>query len=75
MFYIVVCPGVLARVMNLHKQDPTAKQVVESKPTLLRALFTVGLLCRHFDFDSQDFGEKRVSYLLPENYNSLNWFL
>ena len=59
--------GVLARLMSFHKQDPTSKQVVEGKPTLLRALFTVGLLCRHFDFDSEAFGEKRVKISISLN--------
>lgn len=31
-----------------------------NRPTLLRALFTVGLLCKNFDFDSDEFGEKKV---------------
>ena len=47
--------------MQVHKHDPQSPQLVASMPTMLRSLFTVGLLCRHFDFDSEDFGERRVT--------------
>lgn len=47
--------------MAEHKRDPHSQVLISSRPTLLRSLFTVGLLCKHFDFDSQDFGEKKVS--------------
>lgn len=46
-----------------HKKNPDNPTLVSRRPTLLRALFTVGLLCRHFDFDSKDMGETKVSEL------------
>ncbi|XP_074642892.1 nipped-B-like protein A isoform X2 [Tubulanus polymorphus] len=53
--------GVLSRLMNEHKQNPTSQWMVNSRPTLLRSLFTVGLLCMHFDFDSKEMGEAKIS--------------
>ncbi|KAI0209445.1 Nipped-B-like protein [Lamellibrachia satsuma] len=53
--------GVLTQLMCEHQKDSNSPQLVSSRPTLLRSLYTVGLLCRHFNFDSQEFGEKKVS--------------
>ena len=53
--------GVLSRLLTEHKRDPNSPNLAKNRPTLLRSLFTVGLLCRHFDFDSNAFGEKKVS--------------
>uniref|UniRef100_A0A8D0D3Y8 Nipped-B protein n=1 Tax=Sander lucioperca TaxID=283035 RepID=A0A8D0D3Y8_SANLU len=38
--------------------------LVTNKPTLLRSLFTVGALCRHFDFDQEEFKDKVLELLL-----------
>ena len=59
--------GVLSKLMAEHQRDPQSPALGRSRPTLLRSLFTTGLLCKHFDFDADDFGEKRVSYLLELN--------
>lgn len=53
--------GVLLSLMMHHKEDPNAAILSSRKPTLLRSLFTVGLLCKHFDFDSKDMGEAKTS--------------
>ncbi|ELU12686.1 hypothetical protein CAPTEDRAFT_160616 [Capitella teleta] len=53
--------GVLSKMMTEHQRDSRSPALASSRPTLLRSLFTVGLLCKHFDFDSEDFGEKKVS--------------
>uniref|UniRef100_A0A665VVG1 Nipped-B protein n=1 Tax=Echeneis naucrates TaxID=173247 RepID=A0A665VVG1_ECHNA len=37
------------------ERDPNSSTLVANKPTLLRSLFTVGALCRHFDFDQEEF--------------------
>ena len=42
--------GFLAKAKADISADP--KKVQPSRPTLLRSLFTLGLLCKHFDFDS-----------------------
>lgn len=39
-----------------HQNNPDDPSLLQMQATCLRALFTLGLLCRHFDFDSGDFG-------------------
>uniref|UniRef100_A0A672ITQ1 Nipped-B protein n=1 Tax=Salarias fasciatus TaxID=181472 RepID=A0A672ITQ1_SALFA len=38
-----------------HQEDPNSTTLVANKPFLLRSLFTVGALARHFDFDLEEF--------------------
>lgn len=52
--------GVLSKLMLDHKEDCTNPALKVRKPTLLRSLFTVGQLTRHFDFDSKEMGEAKV---------------
>uniref|UniRef100_A0AAX7TYU8 Nipped-B protein n=1 Tax=Astatotilapia calliptera TaxID=8154 RepID=A0AAX7TYU8_ASTCA len=47
--------GALAKLKTQHQEDPTSSTLAANKPTLLRSLFTVGALCRHFDFDQEEF--------------------
>ncbi|XP_068608687.1 nipped-B-like protein B [Brachionichthys hirsutus] len=47
--------GALAKLKTQHQEDPGSAVLVSNKPTLLRSLFTVGALCRHFDFDQEEF--------------------
>uniref|UniRef100_A0A665VUX1 Nipped-B protein n=1 Tax=Echeneis naucrates TaxID=173247 RepID=A0A665VUX1_ECHNA len=47
--------GALAKLKTQHQEDPNSSTLVANKPTLLRSLFTVGALCRHFDFDQEEF--------------------
>lgn len=55
--------GALARLKTQHQEDPNSSTLVTNKPTLLRSLFTVGALCRHFDFDQEEFkGANKVKY-------------
>lgn len=53
--------GLLSRFMVIHQSNPSDPSFNARKPTLLRSLFTVGLLCKHFDFDSSEMGETKVS--------------
>ena len=53
--------GVISKLMIQHQKCPTSPQLAASRPTLLRSLFTVGLLCKHFNFDSEDFGERKAA--------------
>lgn len=47
------------------KKDPNNTSLLTNKPALLRSLFTVGALCRHFDFDLEDFkGNSKVKILI-----------
>lgn len=57
-----ILKGALAKLKTQHQEDPSSPTLASNKPTLLRALFTVGALCRHFDFDQEDFkGANKVN--------------
>uniref|UniRef100_A0A671SCF7 Nipped-B protein n=1 Tax=Sinocyclocheilus anshuiensis TaxID=1608454 RepID=A0A671SCF7_9TELE len=47
--------GALSKLKLQHQEDPNCTVLVSNKPALLRSLFTVGALCRHFDFDQEEF--------------------
>ncbi|XP_029025412.1 nipped-B-like protein isoform X2 [Betta splendens] len=47
--------GALLKLKTQHQEDATSSTLIANKPTLLRSLFTVGALCRHFDFDQEEF--------------------
>lgn len=54
--------GALAKLKTQHQEDANSLTLAANKPTLLRALFTVGALCRHFDFDQEEFkGANKVN--------------
>lgn len=54
--------GALAKLKTQHQEDPTSVTLATNKPTLLRSLFTVGALCRHFDYDQEEFkGTSKVN--------------
>ncbi|XP_056369176.1 nipped-B-like protein isoform X3 [Oenanthe melanoleuca] len=54
--------GALSKLKNQHQEDPNSTILTANKPALLRSLFTVGALCRHFDFDHEDFkGNSKVN--------------
>uniref|UniRef100_A0A8C1VHL0 Nipped-B protein n=1 Tax=Cyprinus carpio TaxID=7962 RepID=A0A8C1VHL0_CYPCA len=53
--------GALNKLKLQHQEDPNSTVLVSNKPALLRSLFTVGALCRHFDFDLEEFkGSNKV---------------
>ncbi|XP_057687450.1 nipped-B-like protein A isoform X1 [Corythoichthys intestinalis] len=45
----------LNKLKAQHQEDPNSTTLIANKPILLRALFTVGALGRHFDFDLEEF--------------------
>ncbi|XP_028313630.1 nipped-B-like protein A isoform X2 [Gouania willdenowi] len=47
--------GALNKLKVQHQDDPNSSTLVANKPFLLRSLFTVGALGRHFDFDLEEF--------------------
>ncbi|XP_072289836.1 nipped-B-like protein A isoform X1 [Eucyclogobius newberryi] len=47
--------GALNKLKNQHQDDPNSTTLAANKPFLLRSLFTVGALARHFDFDQEEF--------------------
>lgn len=57
--------GALNKLKLQHQEDPNSSALVSNKPALLRSLFTVGALCRHFDFDQEEFkGSNKVCSLM-----------
>ncbi|XP_051784298.1 nipped-B-like protein A isoform X2 [Erpetoichthys calabaricus] len=53
--------GAIIKFKMQHQEDPNSTVLTANKPTLLRSLFTVGALCRHFDFDQEEFkGNQKV---------------
>uniref|UniRef100_A0A8C5LQR1 Nipped-B protein n=1 Tax=Leptobrachium leishanense TaxID=445787 RepID=A0A8C5LQR1_9ANUR len=57
--------GALLKLKSQHQEDPSSTILTTNKPALLRSLFTVGALCRHFDFDQEDFkGSSKVNILV-----------
>lgn len=54
--------GALIKLKTEHQEDQNSSVLTTNKPALLRSLFTVGALCRHFDFDQEDFkGSSKVN--------------
>nr|BAE92522.1 Scc2-2A [Xenopus laevis] len=54
--------GALLKLKSQHQEDPNSTVLTTNKPALLRSLFTVGALCRHFDFDQEEFkGSSKVN--------------
>ncbi|XP_036919089.1 nipped-B-like protein isoform X3 [Sturnira hondurensis] len=54
--------GAISKLKSQHQEDPNNTSLLTNKPALLRSLFTVGALCRHFDFDLEDFkGNSKVN--------------
>uniref|UniRef100_A0A4W5PT36 Nipped-B protein n=1 Tax=Hucho hucho TaxID=62062 RepID=A0A4W5PT36_9TELE len=47
--------GALTKLKTQHSEDSNNPVLAANKPALLRSLFTVGALCRHFDFDQEEF--------------------
>ena len=57
--------GALTKLKTQHQEDSNHPSLAANKPSLLRSLFTVGALCRHFDFDLEEFkGTNKVRNLL-----------
>ncbi|XP_039532073.1 nipped-B-like protein B isoform X2 [Pimephales promelas] len=53
--------GALNKLKLQHQDDSNSSVLASNKPALLRSLFTVGALCRHFDFDQEEFkGSNKV---------------
>ncbi|XP_035699183.1 nipped-B-like protein isoform X3 [Branchiostoma floridae] len=52
--------GVLGKLKQEYSMDPESQALQQNRPTLLRSLFTVGLLCKHFDFDRKMKGHTKV---------------
>ena len=58
-FVLFLFPGYLAKAKADLTKNPGKAQI--NRPTLLRSLFTLGLLCKQFDFDSDVKPKNEVS--------------
>ncbi|GAB1597401.1 nipped-B-like protein A [Argonauta hians] len=68
--------GVLSKLMADHKENANNPTLQKRRPTLLRSLFTVGLLCRHFDFDSKEMGETKAKVAIKDRvFDVLYYFI
>uniref|UniRef100_A0A672P0F4 Nipped-B protein n=1 Tax=Sinocyclocheilus grahami TaxID=75366 RepID=A0A672P0F4_SINGR len=47
--------GALTKLKQQHQEGTNSMALAATKAALLRSLFTVGALCRHFDFDFEQF--------------------
>lgn len=62
--FFMFSTGALNKMKIQHQEDPNSTTLVANKPFLLRSLFTVGALARHFDFDLEEFkGTNKVGCL------------
>lgn len=62
---LLILLGAISKLKSQHQEDPNNTSLLTNKPALLRSLFTVGALCRHFDFDLEDFkGNSKVKILI-----------
>lgn len=65
MPFVFLSTGALNKFKIQHQEDPNSTTLVANKPFLLRSLFTVGALGRHFDFDQEEFkGPNKVGQQL-----------
>lgn len=67
-------------VFNCHKEhqnNPNNPALKSRKSALRRSLFTIGVLCRHFDFDSTEIGMKSQAVNSIEDFvfEQLMYFL
>uniref|UniRef100_T1JC53 Nipped-B protein n=1 Tax=Strigamia maritima TaxID=126957 RepID=T1JC53_STRMM len=65
---------VLVKIKKEYELNPDNPILIQHRPTLSRSLFTVGLLCKHFDLDSEDVGN--CQYLIREKvYEVMMYFM
>lgn len=69
--------GALSKLKSQHQEDPNSTILTANKPALLRSLFTVGALCRHFDFDHEDFkgnSKVKITHIYSPNLTCIDCF-
>lgn len=61
--------GVLIKLKVLHQEGGSGSDMEAKRLLLMRSLFTVGAMCRHFDFDQEHFkGDSTVGFYLFVNF-------
>ena len=64
----------MTRFQHVHQQNPDDPRLSDSLPKFRRAMFTVGLLVRHFDFSKQQLYEGLpVSQFKDHNIFEFQW--
>lgn len=64
----------LQHVRSLHSQNPTNPQLSSLRASLLRSLFTVGLICKNFDIDSISSQPAQANPISKQVYSHLMYF-
>lgn len=55
---VVACLDIVFNCHREHRTNPDNPALQSRKAALRRSLFTIGVLCKHFDFDSEEMGMK-----------------
>ncbi|CAK9823491.1 Nipped-B-like protein [Anthophora retusa] len=67
--------GHLTEYKSFYEKDPTNPMLLKYRPFVRRALFTVGLLLRHFNFTDPEVIEGLVENIKDQVFETLNYFV
>ncbi|XP_060588229.1 nipped-B-like protein B isoform X3 [Ruditapes philippinarum] len=66
--------GYLVKFQSYHQEHPTVPLQGNRKPTLLRSLFTVGLMCKHFNFETTELQDDGDTSLKEKIFDVLIYY-
>nr|XP_012141431.1 PREDICTED: nipped-B-like protein isoform X3 [Megachile rotundata] len=67
--------GHLTEYKSFYEKDPTNPMLLKYRPFVRRALFTVGLLLRHFNFTDPEVIEGLADNIKDQVFETLNYFV
>ncbi|XP_076249024.1 nipped-B cohesin loading factor [Calliopsis andreniformis] len=67
--------GHLTEYKSFYEKDPTNPMLLKYRPFVRRALFTVGLLLRHFNFTDAEVIEGLAENIKDQVFETLNYFV
>ncbi|XP_076294554.1 nipped-B cohesin loading factor isoform X2 [Lasioglossum baleicum] len=67
--------GHLTEYKSFYEKDPTNPMLLKYRPFVRRALFTVGLLLRHFNFTDPEVIEGLAENIKDQVFETLNYFV
>lgn len=67
--------GHLTEYKSFYEKDPTNPMLLKCRPFFRRALFTVGLLLRHFNFTDPEVIEGLADNIKDQVFETLNYFV
>lgn len=67
--------GHLTEYKSFYERDPTNPMLLKCRPFFRRALFTVGLLLRHFNFTDPEVIEGLADNIKDQVFETLNYFV